>query len=140
MFLNILVISFLSFSSFFLTGYSFNQQPTKHCVNCQFFLLKNNNPFNWNLETDPSYGKCSLFPKRDVEKETKGMLINELVSGEKEIAESINNLDFKYCTTARALEDMCGKEGRFYKTKKLSKKQKCFFKVRKMIDTYFEQD
>ena len=133
----ILIILFISFSSFFLTGYSLQQQ-TKHCVNCQYFLLKNNNPFNWNLETDPNLGKCSLFPNRDVEKETKGMLINELVSGEK--YERINSLDFKYCTTARSFDDMCGKEGRFYKTKKLSKKQKCFFKVRKMIDTYFEQD
>jgi hypothetical protein len=136
MFLIIFAISLFSFSSF-LTVHSVHQQP-KHCVNCQYFLLKNNNPFNWNLETDLNYGKCSLFPKKDIEKQTKGMLISELVSGERD--ETINNLDFNYCTTARSFDNMCGQEGRFYKTKKLSKKQKCFFKVRKMVNTYFEED
>ena len=127
MFVLILFISFLTTSAL-------NQQ--KHCVNCKFFLLKNNNPYNWNLETNPNYGKCSLFPKQ----ETTDVLISDLISSSSESEENINYVDFKYCTTARSIENMCGKEGRFYKTKRISKKQKCFFKVRKMIRDYFEED
>jgi len=131
MFLLFFIISFLS--SVHLGG-SF--QPSKNCINCQFYLLKDNNPFYWNLETNPTYGKCSLFPKieEDIDKEKKRNEI--LVVGE----EKMNKLDFTFCTTARSFEDMCGNEGRFYKEKKISKKRKCFFKVKKMLKEYFEDN
>ena len=128
MFLLILFISFL-------LGTTSLPPPAKYCVNCQFFLLKNNNPLNSNLENNPHFGKCSLFPK--IEKDdTNNNKTNILVVGE----EKIDNLDFQYCSTARSFNDMCGTSGRFYKEKKISKKQKCFNKFRKMYKDYFDSD
>jgi len=105
----------------------------KKCVNCKFFLLKENNPFNWNLDNNPDYGKCSLFPKHEQQKKY-------VVAGE----EVINNADFSYCTTARSFADMCGKDARFYRHKykprknKLSRKMRCFNKIRKLFNDYLE--
>ena len=115
---------------------AYNNQPSysskpyssqeKKCINCQFFLLKQNNPFNHNLETNPEFGKCSLFPKPERK--------NNLIVGDD--YEDINNMEFSYCTTARSFKDMCGKNGRFYRPKKYAKKKQYCNKIRKLFKYY----
>lgn len=65
---------------------------TKLCINCKHFtkdFLSNN-----------EFGKCKNFLDDHNN-------IGYLVTG-------IKNIDYKYCSTARSFEDMCGKEGKYY--------------------------
>jgi hypothetical protein len=91
---------------------SFIQNRPNICINCKYFTYKHNNTDKANdtkvsdskvpnaKVTDAKYGKCSYFSK--VENN-----IEYLVSGHSE---------YEYCYIARKYEDMCGKEGRMYKS------------------------
>ena len=67
----------------------------KYCVNCKYFVK---NPF-----CNDTFGKCSAFRK----KIENHQLMDYLVSGKQKI-------EYKYCSTARENEDLCGKEGKMY--------------------------
>ena len=72
------------------------QQPIepKLCINCNFCIKKNN--------LTPDYlAKCNLFPHIENKKK---VLVNK-------------NIEYYYCSTARIVERMCGKEGKRYKEK-----------------------
>ena len=71
---------------------SLNENTPKLCVNCKFFksdLLGGN-----------VYGKCSLFPKTEID--------IDLVTGIKKYPK------YQYCSIARDYDDLCGKEGKLY--------------------------
>lgn len=70
--------------------------PPKFCMNCQYFLSKDN---------DTYYAKCTAFPKfaslhKDAEVEYR-------VSG----VYTQPELDYYFCSTVRGSESMCGKNG-----------------------------
>ena len=94
---------FVIICSIILPVFSFNEITTKLCVNCKFFT----NSFT----NSKIYGKCSLFPKSEMD-------IEYYVTGNKK------KVDFFYCSTARGSDDMCGKEGKKY-VNKLSNFWKC---------------
>jgi hypothetical protein len=82
--------------SIILPVLSLNEITPKLCVNCKFFR---SNYINGN-----SYGKCSLFPKTELE--------IDLVTGIKK------DPKYQFCSIARDYEDLCGKEGKKYEEKK----------------------
>jgi hypothetical protein len=100
MFYIILLLSSIILQSQLKHNFGFNQIKPKLCINCKHFIKD---------DGDGKYGKCS-FLTRDESK------INFLVNG-------VNQELYHYCSTARQLEDMCGKEGKYYK-KKIMKKIK----------------
>jgi hypothetical protein len=59
-----------------------------YCIHCKHFI---------NRPTGPEYGKCRFFP---IEQDS-------LVTGKS--AE-----DYRYCSTARSYENLCGKKGKHY--------------------------
>ena len=71
---------------------SLNEITPKLCVNCKFFMS--------NLLSGNSYGKCSLFPKTEIDL--------DLVTGIKKYPK------YQFCSIARDYDDMCGKEGKKY--------------------------
>jgi hypothetical protein len=83
---------FVIFCSIFLHVLSFNEITPKLCVNCKFFI----NDF-----TDNKYGKCSLFPKTEMD-------IDYFVTGIKKKS------TFQFCSIARNYDDMCGKKAKKY--------------------------
>jgi hypothetical protein len=87
-------------SLLFLSIQSFKEIKSKLCINCKYFITdKNTNKF----------GKCLLFPKEENN-------IYRLVNG---ICE--DNIEYHFCSTAREIEHMCGKEGKMYKKKYIKK-------------------
>lgn len=68
------------------------------CVNCTFFK----NDFKESI-----YGRCTLFPKIDIDN-------GFLVDGMKPIKTSD---EYYHCSTARTIESMCGKEGKHFEKK-----------------------
>jgi len=66
---------------------------SKHCIHCKYY--KNS------FLGDPAFGKCTLFPKKDVS-------IDYLVTGNKKY------IDYYYCSIARKCSDMCGMDGNGY--------------------------
>jgi len=69
----------------------------KICINCKFCIP----------EEFTQFSKCSLYP----------LYTNyELVNG-------IENKEYKYCSTARMYDYMCGIEGKMYKKKREIKKK-----------------
>jgi hypothetical protein len=80
--------------SIILPIYSLQAIKAKLCINCKYFI-----PDNYNSK----FGRCSLFPK----KENK---INFLVNG-------IDDEEYYLCCIARDTNNMCGKEGKYYKKK-----------------------
>jgi len=83
-------ITCISILSRFLTS----QIRPKLCIDCKFYTK----PFFANSE----FGKCTLFPKEKV---------NDYfwVNGKND-----NNTEYKYCSTLRSCDSMCGKEGKLY--------------------------
>jgi hypothetical protein len=81
---------------------SLNNSKPKFCINCKHFIPDNNNGI---------YGKCSLF-----QKENKNT-INYLVNGINDISQK----EFFYCSTSRESNNMCGKEGKYYKKKRVKR-------------------
>jgi len=71
---------------------------TPLCVNCKFF--KNN------FYTESKFGKCTKFPQNTID--------YTLVDGI-----SVKQQEYYYCSTAREMESMCGKEGKFYQHKQM---------------------
>ena len=75
-----------------------NRNPnSKLCVDCQHFI-----PDKW----DGQYGRCYLFPKIE---DNDSFLVNGL---RKDII-----IEYRYCSTARKYQDMCGEIGKLYKEK-----------------------
>ena len=79
--------------SIIIQVFSLNKIPPKLCVNCKFFM---NDFISGN-----KYGKCSLFPKTEMD-------IDYFVTGIKKKS------DMQYCSITRNYDDMCGKEGKKY--------------------------
>jgi hypothetical protein len=63
-------------------------------MNCKYFIQ--NNDFG-------TFSKCSFFINKESE-------IDFLVNG-------IDKEEYYYCYIARRINDMCGKEGKYYKAK-----------------------
>jgi len=105
------------------------------CVSCEFFLSKRNIPFVLGIENESENGYCSLFKKE--ERKYKKNIDVEVDLDVDENNET-NRANFYHCSTARAIKDMCGEEGRFYRQKKSSKKSrsKCVNKLRRLINYY----
>jgi len=82
------------FFSIILPIISLKQSKSKICINCKYFIHDN---------SIGEYGKCSLFPKKEGD-------IKFLVNG-------INEKEYSYCYTLRENDNMCGKEGKYYKKK-----------------------
>jgi len=68
----------------------------KFCINCKFFTK---HPLSSNI-----YGKCKLFPTDDYDK------LDYLVSGK-------NKFNYRYCSSIRNDENMCGLKGKYYEKK-----------------------
>jgi len=84
---------------FILPIISLKQNQPKLCIRCKYFIHDND---------IGKFGKCSFFP-------TKEGNIDFLVNG-------IHQEKYHYCSVARMTDDMCGKEGKYYK-KKIVKNQ-----------------
>lgn len=93
------MINFLIICSLILPIVSLKQIQQKLCIHCKYFIHDDHNS---------KFGKCSFFP-------TKEGNINFLVNG-------IHEEKYHYCSVARMSDDMCGKEGKYYK-KKIVKNQ-----------------
>lgn len=76
-------------------------QP-KFCIHCKYYIQK-----------DGYNGKCSLFTKNEESD------IDFLVNGKKNI---LDDNYIYYAATARGDENMCGKEGKYYKKKRVVNK------------------
>ena len=75
-----------------------NASPNKLCINCKHFIPNGN----------PKYGKCSQY----IIQQTldKDELIEYLVTG---ISKELK-IEYRFCSTVRYYEDMCGIEGKKY--------------------------
>jgi len=82
-----------------LSAFSLTESSQKFCIRCKHF--KNT------LGTDATFGKCALFP-------TEENQLSYLVSGSISDFEAVQ---YRYCSTVRTHEDMCGKEGKLYERK-----------------------
>ena len=76
----------------------------KLCVDCKHFTKDS---------VSSKFGKCRLFP-RDLEFQ-KTMYNHYLVTGIKYNLKEYT--DFKYCSTARGDEEMCGEKAKFFEQK-----------------------
>ena len=87
---------FLSMNFFFNKNYKSvnNEQNIKLCINCKYFLPSRS--------TGDEFGKCAIYSSINNNDE------NYLVTG-KIKKESIK---YKYCSTSRSSEHMCGREGK----------------------------
>ena len=74
---------------------SIKQKKTKFCINCKYFI-------NDSMSGHPEFGKCTLFSNHNR---------RFLIDGKH------NNYDYRYATTARGTEGLCGEEGKYYKKK-----------------------
>lgn len=75
-----------------------NIKAEKFCVNCKYFKRS--------FLTPNTFGRCSVFPKKNfLEKEKE---IDYLVSGKKE------KIEYRFCTSVRMEENSCGPKGRYY--------------------------
>lgn len=96
---------FTLLSLLFLPILSLKVIKPKLCINCKYFL-------NTDYSND-KFGKCSLFPKEELNNWYR------LVNGNTDE----NEYEYTYCSTARKIEHMCGKEGKMYKKKYIKKMQ-----------------
>jgi len=67
----------------------------KFCFNCKFFIPPNDGDIN--------YGKCKMFPHA-VENN------NFLISG----VRSESDISYRYCSTARSCDSLCGPYGHYH--------------------------
>ena len=67
----------------------------KFCFNCKYFIPS--------LNQDVNNGKCKMFP-------TVTEHTNFLVSG----VRSDNDLSYRYCSTARSCDTLCGPSGHYH--------------------------
>lgn len=75
-----------------------NASLNKLCINCRHFIPNGN----------PKYGKCSQYIIPVEVKKTE--LIEYLVTG---ISEEVK-IEYRFCSTVRYHDDMCGMEGKKY--------------------------
>jgi len=83
---------FVIICSIIIPVFSLNEITPKLCVNCKFFMK--------NVISGNTYGKCSFFPKTEMN--------IDLVTGIK------TDSKYHYCSIARDYDDMCGKQGKQY--------------------------
>lgn len=76
--------------------FAVNQE--KFCKDCKFFKK--------DFFTETKYGHCSHFPFQETD--------NYLVDGFKDESPT----SYYFCSTARSSDSMCGKEGKYYESKK----------------------
>ena len=79
------------------------QVKPKICVDCKYFIKKEgfySHDYN-------RFGKCSLFPH--IETRCEDFLVTGI--------EYEEIIDYKYCSTARTTDYMCGEEGKRYEQK-----------------------
>jgi hypothetical protein len=69
----------------------------KHCVNCKHFVK--------NTFCHDTFGKCSAFRRNN-----ENHYIDFLISGKEKI-------EYKYCSSAREDNKLCGPEGKLYMEK-----------------------
>lgn len=83
--------------------------PTKVniCVNCKHYIKVVRFA---GITGDPSFSKCALFPKDNLEEKVEYVVTGKKV---KPILKK-----YSYCSTARSFENMCGIEGRLYEPQK----------------------
>jgi hypothetical protein len=74
--------------------FSSSQITPKLCMNCKFFTK--------NFFTNSDFGKCKMFPIKNV---NDYFLVN---------GKNYTYVEYQYCTTSRSYDSMCGKEGKFY--------------------------
>lgn len=98
-------IIFVIVSLMILSSFSAMQIKPKFCIDCKFFK-KDSSICSFN---NNKYGKCSLFEN---EEENNYFLVDGIDNSKKE---------YTYCSIARKYENMCGKEGKFYKKKRKNK-------------------
>ena len=79
---------------------------SKYCVNCKYFIV------NPNFPKDKSRGRCTAFPFEDYMLEPPINPVSGELEGELEYYEK-----FYACSSARALEQKCGKDGRRFMSK-----------------------
>ena len=72
---------------------------TPLCVNCKFFKK--------DFFTESKFGKCTKFPQNTIDY----TLVDGISVNKKQ--------EYYYCSTAREMESMCGKEGKFYQNKQM---------------------
>lgn len=89
---------FIIICSIILSPFSASQIIPKLCVGCKFYTK--------DFFTNSKYGKCALFP---IEKDKDYFLVNG--------NNNKNDIEYTYCSISRKYENMCGKEGKFYKQK-----------------------
>jgi len=88
--------------------FSLEKTTPKICVNCKFFK----NDLIFDIASEKRYGKCLAFPI--VTEENENDYNDFLVTGIKKN----KIIEYSYCSIARRSEDMCGKGGKMYKSKK----------------------
>ncbi len=82
------------------------QTDPKYCVNCKHFII------NPNFPKDNSRGRCTAFPFEDYMLEPPINPVSGELEGELEYHEK-----FYACSSARALEQKCGKDGKRFMPK-----------------------
>lgn len=91
-FISIITLCFIS-----QTIYALKTVKPKLCIHCKHFIPDDNSD---------RYARCQFFPKGENE-------VYKLIDGN-----GMNN-DYYLCSIARNYEDMCGKQGTFYKKKRV---------------------
>ena len=95
---NIIITIFSIFVSLFS---AYTIKP-KLCIDCKFFRKD---------ILDNKFGKCVLFPKRnEVYNDNDYFLVTRIQTKNK-------NIEYHFCSTSRHVDNMCGKEGKFYEQK-----------------------
>jgi hypothetical protein len=84
----------MRFFLFIVSALALEKLP-KLCVNCRYVLYDNS-----------ILSKCSLFP----------IIENtELVNGLKNEQKKYSKEEYYYCSTARAMDNLCGPKGKLYR-------------------------
>lgn len=89
----------------FIGIYSCSTKP-KLCINCKFFTKK--------LFSSNTYGKCTMFPREDLN-HYQFDDYDFLVTGIKKDKEK--KIEYDYCSVCRISENKCGKEGNLFEEK-----------------------
>ena len=100
------MITFIFLFTLYWSSFALNINQPKACVDCRFYIK--NAKYAGTVDED-HFGKCSLFP-------VKNAYFSITNSENVEIQP-----DHLYCSTARSFKDKCGKNGSFFKIKKMKK-------------------
>ncbi len=69
-------------------------QTPKYCIDCQHFMPNPNG--------NNKFGKCAAFPNEQV---NHYLVIKEI---------TVEDIDFRYCSTARNNDHLCGEKAKHY--------------------------